>query len=47
MTLEQLRIFVLVAERGHLTQAAEALGISQSGASAAIRSLEAQCGVQR
>ena len=45
MTLEQLRIFVLVAERGHMTLAAEALGISQSGASAAIKSLETQYGV--
>lgn len=46
MTLEQLRIFVLVAERGHLTRAAEALSMSQSGVSAAIRSLEAHCDVQ-
>lgn len=46
MTFEQLRIFVLVAERGHMTLAAEALGISQSGASAAIRSLERHYGVQ-
>ena len=45
MTLDQLRIFVLVAERGHMTIAAEALGISQSGASAAIKSLESQYGV--
>lgn len=46
MTLEQLRIFVAVAERGHMTKAAELLGISQSAASAAIRSLEEQHGVQ-
>jgi DNA-binding transcriptional LysR family regulator len=45
MTLDQLRIFVLVAERGHMTLAAKALGISQSGASAAIKSLETQYGV--
>jgi DNA-binding transcriptional LysR family regulator len=45
MTLDQLRIFVLVAERGHVTAAAKALGISQSGASAAIKSLETQYGV--
>lgn len=46
MTLDQLRIFVLVAERGHMTLAAETLGISQSGASAAIKALEALYGVQ-
>lgn len=40
MTLDQLRIFVEVAERGHVTRAAEALGMSQSAASAAIASLE-------
>lgn len=41
MTLDQLRIFVEVAERGHMTRAAEALGLSQSAASAAIATLEA------
>jgi DNA-binding transcriptional LysR family regulator len=45
MTLEQLRIFALVAERGHMTHAADLLGISQSGASAAIKALESQHGV--
>jgi len=40
MTLDQLRIFVEVAERGHVTRAAEALGMSQSAASAAITALE-------
>ena len=40
MTLDQLRIFVEVAERGHVTRAAEALGMSQSATSAAIGSLE-------
>lgn len=40
MTLDQLRIFVEVAERGHVTRASEALGMSQSAASAAIASLE-------
>ncbi|MER8770029.1 LysR substrate-binding domain-containing protein [Mesorhizobium sp. M0960] len=46
MTLDQLRIFVAVAERAHMTKAADLLGISQSAASAAIRSLEQQHGVQ-
>jgi DNA-binding transcriptional LysR family regulator len=41
MTLEQLRIFLEVAERGHVTRAAEALGMSQSAASAAVATLEA------
>jgi DNA-binding transcriptional LysR family regulator len=41
MTLDQLRIFIEVAERGHVTRAAEALGMSQSAASAAIATLEA------
>jgi len=40
MTLDQLRIFVEVAERGHVTRAAKALGMSQSAASAAITALE-------
>jgi DNA-binding transcriptional LysR family regulator len=46
MTLDQLRIFVAVAEHGHMTKAAELLGISQSAASAAIRALESQHGVR-
>jgi DNA-binding transcriptional LysR family regulator len=41
MTLDQLRIFIEVAERGHVTRAAEALGMSQSATSAAIAALEA------
>ncbi len=40
MTLEQLRIFVGVAEREHMTKAAEALNVTQSAASAAIAALE-------
>lgn len=46
MTLEQLRIFVGVAEREHVTRAAEALHITQSAASAAIASLEARHGIK-
>ena len=42
MTLEQLRIFVGVAEREHMTRAAEALNVTQSAASAAIAALEAR-----
>ncbi|MHB8885087.1 MAG: LysR family transcriptional regulator [Methylovirgula sp.] len=42
MTLEQLRIFVAVAERQHVTQAANALNLAQSAASHAIATLEAQ-----
>lgn len=42
MTLDQLRVFVAVAERGHVTRAARDLGISQSAASAAILALESR-----
>ncbi|MDH7794962.1 MULTISPECIES: LysR family transcriptional regulator [unclassified Beijerinckia] len=45
MTLEQLRIFVAVAEREHMTKAAQALNVTQSAASAAIATLETQHGV--
>lgn len=41
MTFEQLSIFVAVAEREHLTRAAEAIGLTPSAVSAAIRNLEA------
>lgn len=41
MTLEQLAIFIAVAEREHLTNGANAIGLSPSAASAAIKSLEA------
>ncbi len=46
MTLIQLRIFLEVAQRGHVTRAAEALNMSQSAASAAIAALEASCQVK-
>ena len=42
MTLDQLRIFVAVAERQHVTRAAHALNLAQSAASAAIAALEGQ-----
>ncbi len=42
MTLEQLRIFIAVAEREHVTQAARALNLTQSATSAAIAALEAR-----
>jgi DNA-binding transcriptional LysR family regulator len=42
MTLDQLRIFVAVAERQHVTQAARALNVAQSAASHAIAALEAR-----
>jgi DNA-binding transcriptional LysR family regulator len=41
MTLDQLRVFVAAAERLHVTQAAAALNMTQSSASAAIQALEA------
>src|SRR6201993_5105470 len=42
MTLDQLRIFIAVAERQHVTRAAEALHLGQSAVSAAIAALEAR-----
>lgn len=44
MTLEQLRIFVAVAERQHLTQAADALALTPSAVSSSIRTLEERYG---
>lgn len=46
MTLEQLRIFLAVAERQHVTRAAEVLGLTQSAVSAAISALETRHGVR-
>jgi DNA-binding transcriptional LysR family regulator len=40
MTLEQLRIFVAVAEKQHVTQAARELNLTQSATSAAVAALE-------
>jgi len=44
MTLEQLRVFVAVAERLHVTRAAQALNMTQSAASSAVQALEARIG---
>lgn len=44
MTLDQLRIFVAVAERLHVTQAAASLNMTQSAASSAIAALESGLG---
>lgn len=46
MTLEQLRIFVAVAERQHVTRAAEALNLAQSAVSASIAALEENNGTK-
>jgi DNA-binding transcriptional LysR family regulator len=46
MTLEQLRIFIAVAERQHVTRAAGELNLTQSATSAAIAALEARYGVK-
>lgn len=46
MTLEQLRVFVAVAERQHVTRAAEALNLAQSAVSAAIGTLEGRHGAK-
>ncbi len=42
MTLEQLRVFVAVAERQHVTRAAHALNLAQSAVSASVAALESQ-----
>src|SRR4030081_1794718 len=46
MTLEQLRIFIAVAEKQHVTQAASQLNLTQSATSAAIAALEARYGIK-
>lgn len=46
MTLEQLRIFLAVAEHLHFTRAAEVLFVTQPAVSAAVQSLEAEYGVK-
>ena len=46
MTLEQLRVFVAVAERQHVTHAAEALNIAQFAVSSSIAALEGRHGAK-
>ena len=46
MTLEQLRIFVAVAEKQHVTRAASELNLTQSATSASIAALEARYGIK-
>jgi len=46
MTLEQLRVFVAVADRQHVTRTAAALNLAQSAVSAAIAALEARYGAK-
>ena len=46
MTLEQLRVFVAVAERQHVTRAAAVLNVAQSAVSAAIAALEVRHGAK-
>lgn len=45
ITLEQLRVFCVVSERENMTLAAKQLGLTQSGVSGAISSLEDRCGL--
>lgn len=45
MTLEQLRVFAMVAEHLHMTRAAERLHMTQSAVSASVAALEASCGL--
>src|ERR1700693_4894940 len=46
MTLEQLRIFIAVAEKQHVTRAASELNLTQSATSFAIAALEARYGLK-
>lgn len=46
MTLEQLRIFIAVAEHQHVTRAAGELNLTQSATSAAIAALESRYGIK-
>ncbi len=46
MTLEQLRVFTMVADHLHMTRAAEHLHMTQSAVSASVAALEAACGLR-
>ena len=46
MTLDQLYIFIAVAEREHVTRAADALGLAPPSVSAAVASLEREFGTK-
>ena len=46
MTLDQLRVFLAVAQHGHMTRAANMLNMTQSAVSAAIAALETQNGIK-
>jgi DNA-binding transcriptional LysR family regulator len=46
MTLDQLRVFVAVADRQHLTKGAEALHLTPSAATASIQALEGRHGTK-
>jgi DNA-binding transcriptional LysR family regulator len=46
MTLEQLRIFVAVADKQHVTKAASELNLTQSATSAAIAAIETRYGIK-
>jgi DNA-binding transcriptional LysR family regulator len=46
MTLEQLRIFIAVADKQHMTEAAKELNLTQSATSAAIAALEARYAIK-
>ena len=46
MTLDQLRVFVAVAEREHLSRGAAALNLSPSAATAAVQALEGRHGAK-
>ena len=46
MTLDQLQIFIAVAEREHVTRAADALGLAPPSVSAAVASLEREFGTK-
>jgi DNA-binding transcriptional LysR family regulator len=46
MTLEQLRIFIAVAEKQHVTRAASELNLTQSATSAAVAALETRYAIK-